>query len=289
MAVYLNGIIPHNFSSIENKEKAIEELYSILKRLQDYWHFTKGFNIDIIDDEESPLYRIDLPNDLGWLELKNGFIFLNLSYRHFQYFFWEGLRCMVYDIVLALDKDVVYMGCEYSFENCNYGEKDWDSNDFTFNDWLSYKQQIPIYDDNAIFEYNNLPEWIDLFKETFTTCKIRKQKLEERFPNYTILTTSTYGNCFILALDKNGKLVLLNESTSKELRCGKIDGLDNRFNTAGFLIYKGNRCAFYSSEGKKITNYRVREYDWRWEKHNLKDIIVVDCKTKEEIYIKHNK
>lgn len=288
MATYLNGIIPHDFTAIENKEKATAELNNILKQLQDYWHFTKGFNTIIIDYEEysQTTYRIDLPNDLGWLELKNGFIFLDISYKYFQYFFWEDLRCMVYDIAIALGKDVVYIGDEYSFEECDYGEKDWDNNDFTLNDWLSHKQPIPIYDDNAIFEFNNLPKWKNLFQETFTSCKIRKQKLEEQFPNYTILTTSKYGKYFILALDKNGELVLLNESTGKELRCGKIDGLDNRFNTAGFLIYKGNKCAFYAYEGKKITDYRVREYDWKW----VNDVVVViDCKTKTGIYRKHLK
>jgi adenine specific DNA methylase Mod len=44
MATYLNGIIPHDFTAIENKEKATAELNNILKQLQDYWHFTKGFN-----------------------------------------------------------------------------------------------------------------------------------------------------------------------------------------------------------------------------------------------------
>ena len=105
-----------------------------------------------------------------------------------------------------------------------------------------------------------------------------------RFVRLALLTSSPKG-C-ILALDKNGELVLLNESTGKELRCGKIDGLDNRFNTAGFLIYKGNRCAFYAYEGKKITDYRVREYDWKW----VNDVVVViDCKTKTGIYRKHLK
>ena len=98
MAVYLNGIIPHNFNSIEDKEKSIAELYSILKRLQDYWHFTKGFNIEIIDNEDSPLYRIDLPNDPGMLELKNGFIFLDFWYNHHQYFLGDHIRYMLYAI-----------------------------------------------------------------------------------------------------------------------------------------------------------------------------------------------
>ena len=80
MATYLNGIIPHDFTAIENKEKATAELNNILKQLQDYWHFTKGFNTIIIDYEEysQTTYRIDLPNDLGWLELKNEFIFLDI-------------------------------------------------------------------------------------------------------------------------------------------------------------------------------------------------------------------
>ena len=59
-------------------------------------------------------------------------------------------------------------------------------------------------------------------------------------------------------------MVLLDEESDKELECGEIDGIDQRFNGAGFAIYKGTTNAFYTPDGKKITDYKERKFDWCW-------------------------
>ena len=111
----------------------------------------------------------------------------------------------------------------------------------------------------------------------------RKRKLEDQFVEYKILTIGHTCGDYILA-SKDGTLVLLNEETGKPLRCGKIDGINARFNNAGFVIIKGNKCAFYTPDGKRLTPYRVQQFDWKWAEGGDMRRVVYNAKTQEEIF-----
>lgn len=283
MGIYLNGIIPYDFNDLDCHEKATAEIHSILKKIQERWHFTKGFHISCYDDELE--YSIDLPNDFGRIRLRNSFIEIDTSINYTSYFhesmWW---RTRMFDIAEALDADTVYLGAENSFHNHNYGKKEWFDNDFTIDDWKKEFHDIPMYDDEDEKILTTFPDWIYLFQETFTACKERKAQLKKKFKNYEIVTISTIGNKFILALNKDKRLVLLDEENNKELECGEIDGIDQRFNGAGFAIYKGTTSAFYTPDGKKITDYKERKFDWCWGNGENLTIMVKDCQTNEVIH-----
>ena len=282
----IEAIMPHDFVNLKNKELAKAELESILKRLQEAWHFTEGFALSVFEFEGQIEYEIDLPDGLGSLCLKNGFLHLCSGYKHYQYFFGTEinmwLRNMVYDVAYALGKDVVYVGDEYHFRDSDYAT-DWYSLDFSLQDWLAKYPEIPSYDDNLPVNPDEHVDWMALFKETFTCCKERRCFLEQRFSKYKILKVSALPGGYIVALNDKDELVLLNEQSGCELDCSQIDGINSDFNSAGFVLYKGKTCAFYTHDGRKKTDYKETRYEWRYDMHT---VVVVDSETDKIVYRK---
>ena len=86
---------------------------------------------------------------------------------------------------------------------------------------------------------------------------------------------------------KDGNLIFVNETSGKILRTGKIDGFNANYNQNGFVIYKGNRAAFFCTDGKRVTPYRATDYSIKYYNSNYPEpatIHIFDKKSGEIVY-----
>ncbi|WP_279159186.1 hypothetical protein [Muribaculum intestinale] len=261
-------------------------------------HLKQGFKLEIEDYEgtewpDSPNeYRIDTPFHDFEIIIGNGYMTLDSTWRYSQYFYISNnqtwLRDKFFDFITALGYKDAIIANEYHGWNHAYGDNNLDMCDysFTFADW---KKEFPIVSKidfscfHTITGLEKWPEIEDVYIDDFKECFERKRKIEERFAEYKILTIGHICGDYILAL-KDDTLVLLNEKTGRPLRCGKIDGINARFNNAGFAIIKGNKCAFYTPDGKRLTPYRVHQFDCKWAEGGTMRRVIYNTKTKEEIF-----
>lgn len=298
MSVYVQALMPFDFDRLSDKVAAIETITNIKNQLAEHFHLKQGFELEIEDYEntewpDSPNeYRVDTPFHDFDIIIGNGFITIDSAWSYSQYFYiWNNLtwlRDMFFDFITALGYKEAIIADEYHGWNHGYGENHIDMCEysFTFADWQKEFPIIPKIDFACFHVTIGLDKWPeieDVYIDDFKECFERKRKLAERFPDYKILTIGYICGAFLLAL-KDGEPVLLNEKTGKPLRCGRIDGINARFNNAGFTIIKGNKCALYNPDGKRLTPYRVQKFGWKWAEGGSSQRILYNIKTQEEIF-----
>jgi hypothetical protein len=288
MSVCIGAIIPYDFKKLSDVDASLKEIAIIRDKLMAYFHMEKEFESqnEIHDDNDGNIYQFEIPFCGFCIQLKNGFIYIRTAYNYSQYFYklsgFDWLRNLFYDIVSALGASEAWIADDYHLDFC--GPYDWFDVNFTLNDWLACRQPISLFDEKLLFEYNSdqYIEHQDYYLDRFESCKKYRQELQQQFPEYNILMNYNIGDCFALAT-KDDRLVLLNRKTKKELRTGNIDAVTDNLNRAGFVIYKGNTSALFCNDGKKLTPYRVREFDLDYNKKS-QNRIVIDTKTKNIVW-----
>lgn len=295
MSIYVQALMPFDFDKLSDKAAAIETISNIKDQLATHFCLKEGFKLDIEDNEGTEWsdmpnrYTIDLPFYEFEITIGNGFVIIDTSWNYSQYFYISDnhtlLRDKFFDFITALGYKEAFIVDEYHGWNKGYGDMHLDMSDyaFSFEYWKKEFPVVPKIEFSCFYDRANLdeyPEHEDLYLDDFKECFERKKMLEERFSDYKILTIGHVCGEYILAL-KDGSPVLLNEKTGKPLRCGKIDGINARFNGAGFAIIKGNKCAFYSPEGKRLTPYRVQQFAWKWPEKGLGGPIIYTTNTQE--------
>ena len=298
MSVYVQAFMPLDFDRLSDKSAAKEKITSIKNHLVEHFHLKQGFELEIHDYEgtewpDSPNeYRIATPFHDFEIIIGNGFLTIDSSWSYSLYFYIANnktwLRDKFFDFIMALGYKEAIIADEYHGWNHGYGNQHLDMCDysFTFADWHKEFRTVSKIAFSCFHEnigYDKCPELEAVYIDDFKECFERKRMLEERFYEYNILTIGHICGEFILAL-KDGAPVLLNEETGKILRCGKIDGISARLNNAGFVIIKGNKCAFYTPEGKRLTPYRVQQFGWKWGGGGDMRRVVYNIKTQEEIF-----
>lgn len=297
MSTYVQALLPFDFDKLSDKVAAIENITKIKNQLATHFCLNEGFNLIIEDYEgtewpDSPNeYRIVTPFHDFEIIIGNGFITIDSVWSYSQYFYIINnrtfLRDIFFDFVTALGYIEALIVDEYHGWNHCYGDKNLDMYEYSFS-FADWKKEFPVVPkiDFSCFNVTDLDKWPEiegLYLDDFKECFERKFMLEKRFNKYKILTIGHICGEYILAL-KDGLLVLLNEKTGKPLRCGKIDGINARFNNAGFVISKGNKCAFYTPDGKRLTPYRVQEFGWKWADGRFTHRVIYNLKSQEEIF-----
>lgn len=301
MSVYVEAIVPYNFREHSEKEKALSEIHALKEKFVTYYRLKNVAELLLEPEDElfDARYEVDLSLQTIDIELGNGFLLLTSGWNHSKYFYLDEenlswLRCMFYDILKVLGCSEAYIVDEYHGTNHVYGEdKEFGNYNMTFEDWKNHWNDefptIPILPMDVLHHYEaaKWPEIECIYLDKYEDIKMRDSALQEKFPNLEILTTAHIVGNFLFALE-NDMPVLVNEKTGKIWRFGKIDNINNHFNTIGVEVWKGNKRAFYNSEGKKITPYRASRFNWEWvdsKLHNY-EIAIIDEKTKKVIYKK---
>lgn len=300
MSVYIEAIVPYDFRDISDKEKALAEIYSIRDKFVAFYKLSKLYEIDICDYEDGKCdstYELDLTLQPLSIELGNGFLFIHGGWRYSQYFYLSEdgvpwLRCMFYDVLHVLGIEEAYIVDEFHGDNNSYADgKYFRDYAMTFEDWKNAyptPSELPM----SVLHRIDAEEWPEIdcmYLDKFSDIKQRLSDLERKFTELEILTTCNIIGKYVYALEA-GMPVLVDENSGKILRFGKIDGIYNDFNTAGIEVFKGNKSAFFTDNGKKVTPYRVGRFRWRWgdvsPQRAVEKIEVYNEKTKEVIYRK---
>lgn len=298
MSVYVQALMPFDFDRLSDKAASIDKITFIKKQLEEHFHLKQGFKLEIDDNEGTEWsdfpneYRIETPFHDFHVIIGNGYVTLDSAWRYSRYFYivdgLTWLRDKFFDFITALGYKDAIIADEFHGWNNIYGDNNLEMGDylFSFADWQKKFPIVPKLDFSRFHVTEGLDKWPDIedfYIDDFKECFERKRMLEERFCEYKILTIGQICGEYILAL-KDDNLVLLNEATGKPLRCGRIDGINAWFNNAGFVIYKGNKSAFFTPDGKRLTPYRVQQFGWKWAEGRDLIRIVYNTKTEEEIF-----
>lgn len=293
-------LVPYRFNDLSCKEKVVNELEAIKNKVASFFHISEGFILEVVDysddiklndNELSFDYCFNMPiQDLG-IELGNGFLLIDGAWNYSQYFYALGgkswLRYMHFDLLRALGYSEAYVMDEYHGSNHSYpNNAEFGNTDMNFDIWKKENPNPPILPMSVIFDpkIDKRQETESVYLDKFEDCKERLNALQIKFPEYEILTIANFSGDFILALDDN-RPIIVNENTGEVLACGKIDGINVRFNSAGFEIIRDNESAFFSPDGVQRTPFRKGKFSWDWKGH-ADAIAVTDESTGEVIYTK---
>lgn len=297
MSVYVEMLVPYDFNSLSCKEKAVNELMAIRNKLASFFHISKEFVFDIEDYDGTEFdgenrYRLDLPIQDVDIELGNGYLMIDGAWNYSQYFYAGSgipwLRYTHFDVLRALGYSEAYVMDEYHGSNNIYpGNKEFGCYNMHFEVWKSVNPNPPILPMSVLHDPKDekWPETESVYIDKFEDCKERLKALQHKFPDYKILTIATFSGDFILALNDNAP-VIINENNGEILDCGKIDGIRNRFNSAGFEIFHGSESAFFSCDGILRTPFREGSFSWHWREGRERIIDVTDDNTGEVVYSK---
>ena len=156
--------------------------------------------------------------------------------------------------------------------------------DSTFEDWKSYGSKS---EDDIIHEFNVMdftdfcpeeqkwPEYFSKYHDDYKECHAVWDALGLKFPQYEFLAkVIPLPNHYLVA--QGDDLYILDIESGKLLIDFPIDNCHADFNGAGVQIFRGEKSAFFSIEGKQLTDFRVGKFSWKWAtcpKHFLWQII----------------
>ncbi|WP_297946206.1 hypothetical protein [uncultured Porphyromonas sp.] len=151
-----------------------------------------------------------------------------------------------------------------SFEKwCAYGDSIEDAQVHEF-DLSIFKGRM-----EQVLDYH--PKYHDLFSE----CHALVATLEQKYPDYKILSLNRPKNWVLTA--KGKELYVLDPTTGECLTPFPIDCCHANFNGAGFSVSKGEERAFFNRQGKQLTEFRKGGFRWSWaEGLGLSTIVIKD-------------
>lgn len=230
MSIYVDAIIPHRFTEVDNPTASLAELNRIKDKLQNHYQIFSWCNH--IDYEAGEVegyyyYGLELPNCF-FIALYNGFIELGSSWRHSQYFLsYKGktfLRNRFFDLVFALGKNQAFIASEYRTWNCNFHlDVDYGECAFDFECWRKGNPNIQDFDISMLTEDVELtPSPYVVVLDRFEDCWERLDVLRRRFPDCEILGISEVDEWYIPVL-KEGKFNLIHKETGMEMPCDDVE------------------------------------------------------------------
>lgn len=296
MSVDLSLIIPNKCRSLRDCDEAKQCFYDTIDHIIKYFHGRKQFVTNIYIKEE------DDDDEFNLIEYSFEIPLLNITaYMHAGFWdIWPVARYSQY--FYTYDKDMYGKPRIWTREVCfntllAFGHKEgwicdefhsWNSElddvDSTFEDWKSYGSKS---EDGIIHEFNVMdftdfcpeeqkwPEYFSKYHDDYKECHAVWDALGLKFPQYEFLAKIIpLPNHYLVA--QGDDLYILDIESGKLLIDFPIDNCHADFNGAGVQIFRGEKSAFFSIEGKQLTDFRVGKFSWKWAtcpKHFLGQII----------------
>ena len=305
MSVDLSLILPNERYDIWDNALATKVFYKKIEEIAEYFGGRESFVEDIcIHNSDSPdwgrfrtssedpedllEYSFELPLIHATCLLRQGYWDIWIMSRYSTYFwpysvdinghirswpredafdvarifgFSEGWVCDEYHSCNSpLDEDP-----NASFEKwCAYGDSIEDAQVHEF-DLSIFKGRM-----EQVLDYH--PKYHDLFRE----CHALVATLEQKYPDYKILSLGRPGRNWVLTA-KGKELYVLDPTTGESLTPFPIDCCHANFNGAGFSVSKGEERAFFNRQGKQLTEFRKGGFRWSWaEGLGLSTIVIKD-------------
>lgn len=297
MSVDLSFILPNSCRSLQDKEDAKKCFNDTIERIVKYFHGRKYFITEVIMNEEETdehdlEYSFEIPALNVTANMYAGFwdIWIVANYSSYFYPFAKDMfgkprswpRDICFNVALAFGFKEGWICDEYHSGNSLLTE----DTDTTFEDWIGYGRTA---EDSILHEFNMMdfaetnysmrihPDYKAKYHDDFKECHAVLEAIRRRFPEYEILLMEGSLKDFALAA-KDGGFYLLNVVTGKCLTDFPIDQYNDRFNGAGFQVFRGEESAFFNKYGKQLTEFRVGEFCWDWDPRPNRDCeqIIID-------------
>lgn len=151
----------------------------------------------------------------------------------------------------------------------------------SFEKWCAYGNSI---EDAQVHEFDlsifkgRMEQVLDYhrkYHDLFSECHALVATLEQKYPDYKILSLNRPKNWVLAA--KGKELYVLDPTTGESLTPFPIDCCHANFNGAGFSVSKGEERAFFNRQGKQLTEFRKGGFRWSWaEGLGLSTIVIKD-------------
>lgn len=124
-----------------------------------------------------------------------------------------------------------------------------------------------------------------ILPDAYTECFALVNYLQPKYPHYKVLALGRPSPRFALVEGELG-LYVVDMQTGGSLTDFPIDNCRADYNGAGFAIFKEGKSAFYSPLGKRLTDFRIGDFGWRWSIKNILSPgqIVIDWATGRQFY-----
>lgn len=275
MGVDATHIIPHGFHALNDKQASVAFVKQTIENLKAKLYLY-GFDAKFVpfvpptDYEDDMCISFDIPFYRVEMDLYDGFWLINSYYRYHQIVqHVEGkffLREIIYDIVRALGTSEAWHASEYETENGG----PMDTPECTMDDWIAYVDQkfsgkVPEFSEAAVLAQGDVmfPDYEQVYHDTFIECRNKFETLQLKLPEYTLLGLTYAGKRFLRCVKDNG-LYLIDSSTFKPLLGHPVDAVDCPFNGAEFLVSLDGRSAVFDGDGRRLTDYVIGEWKWKW-------------------------
>lgn len=282
MSLDLSLIIPNKCRSIRNKEESMKCFNETVETITEYFLGRKHLITEITirnESDEDIEYSFEIPILNITAYMRSGYwdIWPVANYKQYFYSYKNDMygkpriwpREVCFNTLLAFGQKEGWICDEYhSWNSLLDGEYS------TFEDWLAYGRDI---EDRRVYEfdvndfvgtdpsYQELADYRSKYHDNYKECFAVLDAIKKRYPQYEILSIFDPLPDYAFAA-KGDDLYIINMNTGECLTDFPIDNCKANFNGAGIQVFKGNESAFYSIEGEQLTEYRIGDFSWEWDK-----------------------
>lgn len=304
MSVNLSLILPNECYDIWDNALATKVFYKKIEEIAEYFGGRETFVENIcIHNSDSPdwgrfrtssedpedllEYSFELPLIHATCLLRQGYWDIWIMSRYSTYFWPYSVdinghirswpREDAFDVARIFGFSEGWICDEYHSWNSLLDE---DPN-ASFEKWCAYGNSI---EDAQVHEFDlsifkgRMEQVLDYhrkYHDLFSECHALVATLEQKYPDYKILSLNRPKNWVLAA--KGKELYVLDPTTGESLTPFPIDCCHANFNGAGFSVSKGEERAFFNRQGKQLTEFRKGGFRWSWaEGLGLSTIVITD-------------
>lgn len=281
MSTCAEHILRHDFYDLDDKAAATAFLEDAIRKVRERLRIKDEIKAEIIEyggDDDLPgeiAYSFQIANFDADVQLGRGFwrISQALSFSHLYYRFngEYAMRLDIFDIASALGADEAWHCSEY-VAPC--AEED------RFDEWfrsMSHRsggiREFDEEDIDRFREEDNKGYYADIVHDSFDDCRNRLPRMQQRFPDYTVLNVCRIAGKYI-KLHKDEGCYLADAESGSLLLDYPVDDVLENICGAGMIVQKDGKSAFFDVEGKQMCDYVTGKWQWKWNDCGSSGIIV---------------
>lgn len=287
MSTCVDHILRHDFQDLDDKAAAIAYLEKSIEQLRERLRIKDRIMADVTeyDDDDSGFieYSFRIPNYDATIQMGRGFWKISQAqsldhlFRRFNGIY--SMRLDIFDIAQALDAKEAWHCSEYISP---LNEED----DETFDSWMKGMNKrfgaIPEFNESDIDRFrdknkNKHAYYAQIVHDSFQDCHTRLMELKERFKGYTILNLGRIAGRYVKLHTDDG-CYLTDADTGEFVLDYPVDDVLENICGAGMIIQKDGLSAFFSIEGRQMSEFVAGDWRWKWAEGNSCETIVYNEK-----------
>ena len=272
MSTCVDHILRHDFHDLDNKAASVAFLEKSIEQLRERLRIKDRIMADVIEydsDDDSGFieYSFRIPNFDADIQLGRGFWkisqALSLDHMFSRFNGIYSIREDIFDIARALDAKEAWHCSEYISPLNEEDDETFDSWMKAMNNRFGAIQEFNESDIDRFRDENKHAYYAQIVHDSFQDCHIRFRKLKERFEGYTVLNLGRIVGRYAKLHSGDG-CYLADAHTGELLLDYPVDDVLENICGAGMIIQKGARSAFFSLEGRQMSEFVSGEWRWKW-------------------------